>query len=275
MKKLVSSVLVGLSMTLLVSCGGSNITESNAVEKYTEFVDSYNTATETKTTTNINIITETDGQSETTDYDVIYSEVNLGDDNYQASANLASTDEATPLVMDLYYKDGALYGSRSDDETSKLKFTVDYPSFKSAYNSFNPLVITEDTIISKEFTQTDDNTVMTLVLNKDSYSDLFQTEMANIETMTMIPQDLLEPIFSDINYVVTFDDKGDVNKIESNYNINMTISLASILGLEGEEAAAIPDQSIDRNITTTTTIDSTSNVTIEFPTDLDSYVEQQ
>ncbi len=271
MKKLLTGVCLALSMTFLASCG-TELTDDNAISTYTSAKETITSAKSTKTTTIVDVGTEAEGQSETTNYTSEYSEVKVADDKFEAYAHLFSDAQETPMELNLYFKDDALYGTRSNDD-SKLKYSATYDEFKDAYDTKYLLDITDESVVTKIITKNEENNnVLSLTLNKDNYADVFDAEIQNVVAMTMIPVEMLAPEFSDITYIVTFDGKDNIKTVNMVYDITMTIDLSSITG--GDNATETPNQVIKRHVSTTTTVDQILGVKIEYPADLDTYVEQ-
>ncbi len=272
MKKLISGVCIALTMTMLVSCG-TEVTNENFVNSYTAQKEEFDNAKSTMTTTESTIITETNGQSEDTKYTTIYSETKGEDGSTNASAILTSDIETDPLRLEMYYKDGILYGSNSID-TNKIKLTADYNDFKNSYNSFYFLDILPENVVSSNVEETDAGTVVSVELNKDGYQELIDTELHNIESFTMIQSELLNPEFSNINYAATFDKNGNLTAIDTEFTITMTISYKEIFAdLIGDNEIDLEDQVITRKVGSHTVIDQVDGVEITYPEDLDTYTD--
>ncbi len=253
MKKLISGLCIALSMTFLTACS-TTVTEENFLDQYNASVEAYTNASSSKTSTSVDVTTE----GQTSNYVVDYSKIKNGED-YSAYATLHSESAENPLVLDLYYKEGNLYGSRSDDG-SKLKYAATYEEFEKSFASPFYLAITDENIVSKEITKNEaGETVAKLVLKSDAYADFYSVNVQQFET---------EPTCSDITYTITYDNKGDVKTIDIAYDLTVQLSLAAILG----DAAGEP-QAITKNIHEVTTIEQLKGVDITFPEDLDSYID--
>ncbi len=272
MKKLISGVCIALTMTVLASCG-SKITSDNFLESYTSEKEEFDTASSTQVTTETNIITETNEQSENTEYTTIYTEEKLADDNINASAILSSDVETDPLRLEMYYKDGLLYGNSTIDE-NKIKLTATYDDFKDSYNSFYFLDITKADVVSSNIEETANGTVVSAELNKDSYQSLIDNELHNIESVTMIQSDLLQPEFSNISYAATFDKDGNLSSIDTSFDITMTISYQELFAdIVGDNELDLEDQVITRKVASHSIINTINDASISYPEDLDTYTD--
>lgn len=292
MKKIFYSFCV-ISLVILSSCASKNIdiNTDNCLETYNNYKQKFDNSNSNKTTTKtyINNSSSANDEPETIEFTTDYSEVKNGEDK-EAYVFLENKFEDAPIEIELYYKDNSIYASRSYDDL-KVKFDVSYDDFKNVYSAFHFLNIDDEDIISTQILNTteyiqnqdeiydelnilDSDTVVEFTLNNESYSEIFDNEMSTVELSTFIPREYLNPEFSDIQYIVDFDNKGNVKYIDMNYDITMNFKVSDILNFDSEtmEKYNLTDKIILRNVHTISEINQLNNINISYPDDLDTYI---
>ncbi len=269
MKKLLSSICIAMSFTLLTSCGGA-INEKNYLSKYTEFKQTFESATSTKTTSDISMVTRASEHEESAVFNVEYIKVKK-DDTFDGYAKLSNGNEASSVVIEAFYKDGSLYGKSTTVE-DKVKMDIDYATFNTSYNSLYLLDIVDTDVASKELIKNSDGTTsVNMTLKNDKFSSLFENELNNVSSTLSIPLDYLSAEFSDITYNITFDKAGIVSNVDINYETTVTVQISKIVGDKTNTGEPVKDEVVTRTVTINTKIDELNKPTITFPEDLDTY----
>ncbi len=269
MKKLISSICIAMSFTLLTSCFGT-IDENNYLEKYSDYRTAFESASSYRTISNVSTSTKTSENEQSTNFTAEYIQVK-NEDTFDAYTKLYNSADASAIVLDVYYQDGFLYGKSSTSE-EKIKFEIPYDQFKVSYNSFNFLDIKEEVVKSKEIVKNeDDTTTVKLTLDSENYKSLFGGELDAIAETLQISTDYFTADFADVLYNITYDKKGNVTNIELVFESSVTVAMSKLLGDTIDGVNKLEDQVITRTITIDTSFDELNKATIEFPTDLDTY----
>ncbi len=277
MKKLFTCFCLASILTLSASCQNTSI-DNDFLTMYGEQKDIFDNAKSTSTVTSTSIITDSDTFTDTTEFTTTYDEIKNDDGTFEAYTMLNSNMENDPLKINLFFKDDTIYSNNTLTDDI-IKMSADYNEFKYAYESFYFLDITSDDILEENVSENNNETIYTLELDKDSYNELFEYELYNIESVMMIDAELLDPQLSDISYIVTFNEDGELTSVDIEYDIMLTISMEKLFGQYMEEYdisaddLALEDEVLTRSLHAHTDISGINNVEIDYPENLEDYTE--
>ncbi len=275
MKKIFSCFCLVSTMILFASCQNTSA-DNDFLTIYSSQKEIFDNAQSTSTVTSTSIVTDTSVSTDTVDFSTTYDEIKNDDGTFEAYTKLNSDIEEDPLKINLFFKDNTIYSNNSLTDDI-IKMSSDYDKFKSDYSAFYFLDIESNDILNEKTSETDNETIFTLTLDQNSYPDLFESELYNIESVIMIDAQLLDPKFSDINYIVKFNENDELTSIDISYDITLTISIEKLFGEYMEEYdmsaddLGIEDEIITRSLNAHTDIAGIDNVEITYPENLEDY----
>ena len=246
-RKVTSVLLILIMVVAFSACGGSD--SESALDLYNNAGKKLSEADSYSATMNMDMAMDVAGQSMNVDTKGNIKQVGSGDD-MELETDMTTDAMGISSETKAYYKDGYYF---MEVEGQKMKVKMDAAEALSQMNS-STVEIPEDAVKDSSVTDKDGGKEVSLTLDGQKLMDEASDMLGSMSGYDSGANDMK---VGDFDVTAFIDGDGNLKSTTMKFNITMTI--------QGQETSV--------DATMEMTIDQVGGVTIDFPSDLDSYKE--
>lgn len=249
---------------------GVSITIDNVLQLYTNSKENILNSSSIKTTTDVTTTNSTSIDTYDEFTNIVYQQKEKGNSMEADAVKTFNGVDGSSYTLNSYFDNDIIYTSR-DDTSAKTRATVAFDEFSKSYNLLQLPDLNQENINSSTLEKIDDNYIYSITMKSDSMLDVYNNQMSKIESLVGYSSDLLNPVFSDYIYVITFNESGDILEVNSSYSIDISFEQVADLESANDDGYLVENQYVHRTINTKTSIDDLNSVSINKPSNLDEY----